>query len=87
MDPVLAGNGGPLRLTVRDGVPAVDRDPATDGAAPIGVDIATLTSLVTGYLDPATAAHAGLLAGATGQDVATLRRLLAGPAPHTVDFF
>lgn len=87
VDPVLAGNGGPLRLTVRDGVPAVDRDPATDGAAPIGVDIATLTSLVTGYLDPATAAHAGLLAGATGQDVATLGRLLAGPAPHTVDFF
>jgi len=42
---------------------------------------------VTGYLDPATAAHAGLLAGATGQDVATLGRLLAGPAPHTVDFF
>lgn len=86
-DPLLAENNGPLRLTVRDGTPAVDRSAAATGTGPVRVDIATLTSLVTGYLDPVDAAHAGLLPGAAAAGVATLRRLLAGPAPQTIDFF
>ena len=85
-DPLFAENGGPLRLTVRDGRPAVDRS-APAGRNAVRVDVATLTSLVTGYLDPVDAAHAGLLPGATGDDLATLRRLLAGPAPQTIEFF
>ncbi len=50
------------------------------------IDVATLSSLVTGYLDPVTAARAGLLPGASPDDLATMRRLLAGPAPHTIEF-
>ncbi len=85
-DPLFAENSGPLRLTVRDGEAAVDR-PAVGVPGAVRVDVATLTSLVTGHLDPADAAHARLLPGATAGDVATLRRLLAGSAPQTIEFF
>lgn len=89
VDPVFADNAGPLLLTVRSGVPAVARGGGIPGrgAGPVTVDIATLSSLVTGYLDPVAAARAGLLPGASPEDLATMRRLLAGPAPHTVEFF
>lgn len=89
-DPVFAENAGPLRLTVRAGVPAVARGGGVLGAsdaALVAVDIATLTSLVTGYLDPLVADRAGLLPGASPDALATMRRLLAGPPPQTVDLF
>lgn len=84
VDPLFADNAGPLRLTVRDGTAAVDRGPGPAGAT---VAVSTLTSLVTGHLDAGAARHAGLLPGATDADVATLRRLFAGPPPTTVEFF
>lgn len=89
VDPLFADNAGPLRLTVRSGVAEVARGGAGPGRAtdPVTVDIATLSSLVTGYLDPVTAARAGLLPGASPDDLTTMRRLLAGPAPHTVELF
>ena len=89
VDPLFADNAGPVRLTVRSGVPSVERGPAvrSAGAPGLTVDVATLTSLVTGHLDPFVAARAGLLPGATPDDLDTMRRLLAGPAPNTVEFF
>lgn len=86
-DPMFAGNSGPLRLAVRDGVADLDRNPPPAGRRGIEVGIATLSSLLTGYLDPATAAWSGLLPGATDADVAALRLLFSGPSPQTVEYF
>ena len=85
-DPLWPGNTGAWRLTVADGEAGLDR---AAGAPPraVRLGVGTLSSLLTGWLDPVAAARAGLLPGARERDLATLRRLLAGPAPHTVDFF
>ena len=89
VDPLFADNAGPLHLTVHSGQAVVARGPSAvrGDRDPVTVDIATLSSLVTGYLEPSAASRAGLLSGALPGDLDTMRRLLAGPAPHTVEFF
>lgn len=86
-DPMFPDNAGPLILAVADGVPDVDRSPPGPGRTTLATSIGTLTSLLTGYLDPAIAASSGLLPGVTDAEVGTLRGLLAGPAPETVEYF
>jgi len=76
-------NSGRFVLEVADGTAALE----PGGAGSITVDIGALSSLYTGFVTAAQLAHAGRLAGATGDDVAALAEVFGAPLPFLVDYF
>lgn len=57
------------------------------GRGTVGLDVATLAPLLTGWAGPRRLARAGRLHGADDGDLAGLERALAGPTPWIRDFF
>jgi predicted acetyltransferase len=76
-------NSGRFVLEVKDGVAVLE----PGGAGAITVDVGALSSLYTGFATAAQLAHAGRLAGATGDDVAALTEVFAAPLPFLGDYF
>ncbi|HSK98089.1 MAG TPA: GNAT family N-acetyltransferase [Euzebyales bacterium] len=57
------------------------------GAGGIAVDIGAFSSLYTGFATAAQLAHAGRLAGASGDDIAALTEIFAAPLPYLTEYF
>jgi predicted acetyltransferase len=83
VDPVVQGNDGPVSLIVRDGRAEVG--PAS--RADLQVTVNGLASLYSGWMSAYDATRAGLLTGATAQELAILARLFQGTSPYLNEMF
>ena len=83
VDPVVPGNDGAISLRVRDGHAEVE--PAS--RADLQVTVNGLAALYSGWMSPYDATRAGLLTGATGEELATLARLFQGTSPYLNEMF
>ena len=83
VDPVLRGNDGTVTLSVRDGRAEVG--PAA--RADLQVTVNGLAGLYSGWLSPYDASRAGLLTGATAEELAILARLFQGTSPYLNEMF
>jgi predicted acetyltransferase len=82
-DPRYAANSGRWRLTLRAGVPTIER---IGEARESTLSIGTLSAMFTGFLRPRDAARLGYL-GAADPAVDALTRILDGPDPWAPFFF
>lgn len=81
VDEGVPANSGPLSLTVRSGHASV----SARRAAPVQVDVGTLTALYTGWLHPRVAARMGGIRGAASTDLEALEAIFSGPKPWLID--
>jgi len=82
-DPVVPGNDGAITLRVRDGRAEVG--PASD--ATLHLTVNGLAALYSGWMSPYDATRAGLLTGATEQELVVLARIFQGTSPYLNEMF
>ena len=83
VDLVVPGNDGAISLRVRNGHAEVEPASRVD----LQVTVNGFAALYSGWMSPYDATRAGLLTGATGEELATLARLFQGTSPYLNEMF